>query len=74
MPKSSEINEPPSSKIIDKSHFKGTEPENINTIPSTYLLNLKVANENCCPDNNQITPYFMTQLSANNLQICVKAT
>ena len=74
LPEKFEISEPLSSILIDKSHFKITETENINTLPSTHLHNTKVSISNASLDNNQITSSSMIQLFDPTSQTFVKST
>ena len=72
MPEVSEINETSRSNIFDNCQLKIAEPENINTLPSTYLQNTKLTNANFSLDDNQITSTFKTQLSDTNHKCLLK--
>ena len=54
--------EPSSSFLFDKSQFRLTEPENIITLPSTYLHNTEVSTAYSSLNINQITSSFVKQL------------
>ena len=72
MPENSEINETSRSNIFDNCQLKIAEPENIITLPSTYLQNTKLTTASFSLDDNQITSTFKTKLSDTNHKCLLK--